>query len=620
MFQDLKDSFIDSRLIMFSPESIKKLKESIDIVEIVRNYLPNLKSSGKNYFALCPFHSEKTPSFSVAPEKGLIHCFGCGYTADIIKFVRDIENISYYEAVEKIAQKVNFKLEYLDPEKQKIIKEKYDENKTLTDLLTEIAEVYHDILLHSDLAVNARKYLISRGIKLSTIKDFKIGYAPAGNYIVKNYKTIPKLKEYDLSTLYKAGIINFSSEEKNNITKYEHPYDYFRDRIIFPVFNLSGKVVGFGGRIIPGSVYEKENDPPTYLNSPETPVFSKRNVLYGLYQSKEHIVKEKMVCIVEGYMDVIVLFQEGIKTVVAPLGTSLTESQLKLLKRFTERVYLMFDPDSAGIEATISGAKVSFVNNCYPEVVVLDDKMDPDEYILQYGVEKVKNLIENSLSVVKYVVRSNFKDVTKVKLVDKILLLRKLKEVVDSIPNPIVKSEVIKELASELKIDEQVIRSEYKKSNHYEPNNIEGLKNAKPYSCEEELLWLCIHYPEVINDIDEEVFAHESVCLEIFKAIKRYYLENDNLKNVNEIIENLSKESKDLFIRLVFDDKKTITSIDEKLKTLFLEIYRNKLKKRYKELKPMVDDMLDGKISFDLQLVNEYKQLLESLKLARRKN
>lgn len=603
---------------MISPESIKKLKESIDIIEIVRSYLPNLKSSGRNYFTLCPFHSEKTPSFSIAPDKGLIHCFGCGYTADIIKFVKDIENISYYEAVEKIAQKVNFTLEYVDPEKQRIIKERYDESKTLLNLLTKVADIYHEILLNSDLANNARKYLISRGIKIETIKQFKIGYAPAGNYIVKNYKTI--LDGYDISTMYKAGIINFSNEEKDNVKKYEHPYDYFRERIVFPVFNLSGKVVGFGGRIVPGSVYETESEPPTYLNSPETPVFSKRNVLYGLFQSKEYIIKEKMVCVVEGYMDVVILFQEGLKTVVAPLGTSLTEQQVRLLKRFTERVYLMFDPDTAGIEATISGAKVVFASDCYPEVVVLDENKDPDEYILQYGIDKVKSLIKNSVSVIKYVVGNYFKDPTKIDLVKKISLLRKFAEVINSIPNPIIKSEFIKELAGELRIDELAIRSEYKKiSNKYRYNNLIEIDNIKPYSCEEELLWMCVHHPEVISDIDEEVFSHENVYLEIFKAIKNHYIENGNLKDVDAIVKNLSVECNYIFIRLVFDEKKLTTSVEERIKNLFLEVYRNKLKKRYKELKPIVDNMLEGKTDFNVQLVNEYKQLLETLKLDRRR-
>ncbi len=606
---------------MISPDSIRKLKESLDIVEIVRSYLPNLKSVGRNYFALCPFHSEKTPSFSVAPDKGLIHCFGCGYTADIIKFVRDIEHISYYEAVEKIAKKVNFRLDYINPEEQKIIKEKYDEIRTLNNLLTEIAEVYHELLLNSDLAAEARKYLVSRGIKVETIKQFKIGYAPAGNYIVKNYTTIPKLKEYDISTMYKAGVVNFSNEEKDNIKKYEHPYDYFRDRIMFPIFDLNGKVVGFGGRIIPGSVYNRDSDSPVYLNSPETPVFNKRNLLYGLFQSKEYIAKEKMACIVEGYMDVVILFQEGIKTVVSPLGTALTENQLRLLKRFTEKVYLIFDPDAAGVEATISGSKVAFSSDCYPEVVVLDDKKDPDEYILQYGVEKFQNLVKNSVSVVKYIVGSYFKDVNKIDLVEKIALLRKLMDVLNSISNPIVKSEFIKELASELKIDEQVIRSEYKRISKFSKHNtsIVDINNKKPYSCEEELLWICIHNPEVLNDIEEEVFSHEEVYLKIFKAIKQSYLENNKLINMDEIITTLPSQCTEILTRLVFDERDDICKVDleQKIKNLFLEIYKKKMKKRYKELKQIVDEMLEGKISYDIQLINEYKQILETLKVRR---
>jgi DNA primase len=257
---------------MIKPESIKKLKEVVDIVEVVREYIPNLKRVGRNFFALCPFHSEKTPSFSVSPQHNFVHCFGCKYTADAIKFVQDIEHVNYYEAVEKLAKKYNVQIEYIDDEQQKILKEKYDEIKLLTDLLTDVAEVYHELLLNSEEAAEARRYLVSRGVKHETVLKFKLGFAPAGDYIAKNYKSIPRLAKYDLLSLHKAGIINFSSSQ-SGLDKYEHVYDYFKDRIVFPIFNLSGKVVGFGGRIIPSKkpLYSDRDEPPVYINSPETP-------------------------------------------------------------------------------------------------------------------------------------------------------------------------------------------------------------------------------------------------------------------------------------------------------------------------------------------------------------
>jgi DNA primase len=604
---------------MIKPESIKKLKEVVDIVEVVREYIPNLKRVGRNFFALCPFHSEKTPSFSVSPQHNFVHCFGCKYTADAIKFVQDIEHVNYYEAVEKLAKKYNVQIEYIDDEQQKILKEKYDEIKLLTDLLTDVAEVYHELLLNSEEAAEARRYLVSRGVKHETVLKFKLGFAPAGDYIAKNYKSIPRLAKYDLLSLHKAGIINFSSSQ-SGLDKYEHVYDYFKDRIVFPIFNLSGKVVGFGGRIIPSKkpLYSDEDEPPVYINSPETPVFHKGNVLYGLFQSKEHIVKEKTVCIVEGYMDVLILFQEGINTVVAPLGTALTEQQAKLLTRFADKIYLLFDPDEAGVEATLSAAKSVFSAGGYPYAVVIEQK-DPDEYILQYGTEHVKDLITNSISVVKHVVQYYFKEKSQLSISEKISLLNKFMDVINVVTNPVVKSELIKEISSELKIDEQIIRSEHKKYNKIYAKSIDKLQSVisnKPYTAEEELLWICVHYPEMIGEINEEVFSHDNVYLEIFRTLRDYYLTS---KDIDEIISRLESPAKDIVIKLVFDSERNFgPSLEEKIQELFTEIFRIKMKKRYLELKPIVEEMLQEKVPFDPQIVNEFKQIVETLKLSRR--
>jgi DNA primase len=606
---------------MIKQESIKKLKEKVDTLAIVQQYLPNLKRSGKNYFALCPFHSERTPSFSVAPDKGIIHCFGCGYTADIIKFVQDMEHISYVEAVEKIANKMSFALEYVDAEQQRMLKEKYDEQKVLLDLLTNLAEVYHNILLNEKIASEARNYLASRGIKLETIKQFKLGFAPDGNFISRNYKDIKELKDFDLSTLHKAGVISFKTDEDNDsLKKYEHPFDYFRNRIMFPIFNISSKVVSFGGRILPGM--STALDIPVYLNGPQTLVFNKGNFLYGIYQAKDYIVREKSVIFVEGYMDVIVLFQEGIKNVVAPLGTALTEQQVKLCKRFLDiscgGIYILFDPDEAGAKATISASQVVFSSNGYPQIVMLDENIDPDEYILKYGCEKFKKLISESCSVVKFVVRNYLKrenvgDINSIDIREKIKLLKELLELSPHISNPLVKSEFIKEISQELKVDERIIRSEQLK--FYRPNGYEKLENIlekRPYTCEEELLWICIHYPELINEIEEELFAHDNKYYEIFKKLKQN-------KNITEIIESLESPLKELVIRMVYDEKNIGDSVEEKVKQLYSEIYRIKYIKRYKELKPIVEDMLNEKIPLDCGIVNEFKQIVEILKLDKNK-
>jgi DNA primase len=380
-------------------------------------------------------------------------------------------------------------------------------------------------------------------------------------------------------------------------------------------------VIGFGSRIIPSKkvLYSDGSEPPVYINSPETPVFHKGNVLYGFFQSKEFVGKEKSVCIVEGYMDVLILFQEGIKTVVAPLGTAFSEQQAKLLTRFAERIYLLFDPDEAGVEATISAAKSIFSTGGYPQVVQIDQK-DPDEYILQYGVDHVKNLITNSVSVVKYVVQYYSKDKPQLAVIEKISLLNKFMDILNVVSNPVVKSELIKEISSELKIDEQVVRSEHKKYNkvHTKSVDTQYIGSDKPYTSEEELLWICIHYPEMINEVNEEIFSHNNVYLEIFKVLKTSYF---SAKDINEVVSQLEPPSKDIVIKLVFDTerkKKISSSLEKKVKELFSEIYRIKIRKRYLELKPIVEEMLQEKIVPNPQIINEFKQIVETLKLARR--
>lgn len=600
---------------MIKTESIKKLKESVDIVEVVSRYIPNLKRSGKNYFALCPFHSEKTPSFSIAPDKDLIHCFGCGYTADIIKFVQDMEHISYYQAVEKIASLVNFKLEYTDVQEYQESKERYNEISLLTSLLTDVAEIYHEILLNSKEALPARNYLISRGVKIETIREFKIGFAPEGNYISNNYIKIlqTKNKNYDLSSLYKAGIINFKQQQENtrSLEKYEHPYDYFRGRIMFPIFNLNGKVIGFGGRILPEKAIDK--DIPVYLNSAENILFNKGSTLFGLYQAKENIRKEKKVIIVEGYMDVLLLHQEGIKIAVAPLGTAFTEHQMKLLKRFSlEQIYLLFDPDESGTEATFSASKNILAAGDYPYVVQLDEEVDPDEYVLKYGKEKMLLLIEKSTSIVKFVVNKCFKK-RSLSVTDKLSLLKKFIELINQTSNPVVKSELIKEVAEELKIDESIIRRECKKGTQIKSDflSFEKLISNRPYTCEEELLRICVHYPEFIDKVDEDIFSHDENYSVIFKKLKDIYLVS---RDINEVLNDLDEANKNLLLRLIFDEKPPLDSLDKKYETLCYEIFKVKCKKRLKELKPVVDEMLEENKDINLQILNEYKQILEILK------
>ncbi len=593
---------------MIKQDSILALKEKLDILDIIKDYFPNPKRSGRNYFVHCPFHNERTASFSISPEKKIVHCFGCGYNGDIIKFVQDMEHVTYFEAVEKIAKKINFVLEYSHYDK-----EKYNEKKILLELLDEVSFIYNEILLKDKIAAGARRYLALRGITPGTIEKFRLGFAPDGNYITTNFK------KYDLSTLYKAGLINFRqpNDDKEEIKKYDHPYDYFRDRIIFPVINLSGNVVSFGGRILPGSIYSVKENVPTYLNGPETIVFNKGTSLYGLFQGKDEIVKKQTVNIVEGYMDTLMLHQEGFCNTVAPLGTSLTEAQVRVLKRFTENICIIFDPDQSGRSATISAAQTVFKCDLFPQTVLLPDNTDPDEYILQHGRQKFYNLVSTPYSIVKFIVDHYLKllDKDSVKNLDtkeRINLLKKVIETLNTITNPVVKSDVIKETAERLSVNEELLRSEIKK---YFNKNLaceESFEQTqRPYSCEEELLYLCLHNPQLMNEIPDEIFDHNQEFMDTFKKIKETYFRTND---ISQVIDELQSPMKETVIRMIFDTKEIYGSLEQKVARLFEDISKAKHIKRYKELKPIITKMLEGSCLVDQQKLNEFKQLVEILK------
>ncbi|MFQ3675245.1 MAG: DNA primase [Endomicrobiia bacterium] len=592
---------------MIKQESILALKEKIDVLEVVKEYFPNPRRRGRNYFVHCPFHSERTPSFSISPDKKIVHCFGCGYNGDIIKFVQDMDHITYFDAVEKLAKKINFKLEY-----SYVDKEKYNEKKLLLEVLNEISLFYNEILLKDKVSSGARKYLALRGIKPETIEKFRLGFAPEGNCIVTNFK------KYDLSTLYKAGVINFYQleNEKDVNKKYDHPYDYFRGRIIFPVYNISGQVISFGGRILPDSVSSLKNV-PSYLNGPDTVVFNKGSNLYGLFQGKDEIVKRQMVNIVEGYMDVLMLHQENFTNTVAPLGTALTESQVRVLRRFTENICIIFDPDQGGRNATISVAQTVFRCDLFPQTILLPENMDPDEYVLHYGTQKFQELLFNPRSVIKFAIDHYLKilekeDIKNLSTKEKIFLLKKIVEIITVITNPVAKSDAIKETSEMLDISEEILRSEIKKhlKKSFNSKDESFDLNKKPYSCEEELLYLCIHNPQVLSEVPCEVFEHNLEYLHIFKKIKEKF---SVTRDISQVIEELPSPLKEKVIQMVFDYKEDDVCVEQKVMQLYEDIAKAKNLKRYKELKPIVTKMLEGE-EVDHQIINEFKQLVEILK------
>ena len=356
---------------MIDPNSIEKLKATIDIVDVIGNYL-ELKKSGANYKCNCPFHGEKTPSFIVSPQKQIFHCFGCGIGGDAIKFVMEYEKLSYPEAVEKIASMYNITLHYTKG------KSSYQEYKRILELLN---HWYKQNLFKNQKAL---AYLNQRSVVQKSIEKFELGYAPSNNEVIE----FLKLHQIPLPKAYEAGILAQSEDKRF--------YARLIDRITFPIYNSYGSLIGFGGRTL-------SNHPAKYINSPQTKLFDKSRVLYGYHLAKESIFKQQEIIICEGYMDVIMLHQANFTNAVATLGTALTSAHLPLLKKGEPKITLAYDGDSAGINAAFKAAKILSSSGFEGKVVLFPNNLDPADLVAKNDLQKLKELFQNGQDLVLFV-------------------------------------------------------------------------------------------------------------------------------------------------------------------------------------------------------------------------
>ncbi len=356
---------------MIDNNSIEQLKQSLDIVDIVGNYV-ELKKNGSNYKGLCPFHDEKTPSFIVSPAKQLYKCFGCGAGGDAIKFVMEFEKLSYPEAIEKLASQYNFTLRYT-----KGAHNQSGERR----ILETIAGWYRANLEREE---KAKEYLAKRGVSLASIEKFGLGYAPSSE------ETLNFLRR-SMIPLQKAEEVGVVGSERGRY------YARLIERIIFPIFSPSGMPVGFGGRTV-------TNHPAKYINSPQTKLFNKSRLLYGYHLAKEQIYRKKRIVVVEGYMDVIMLHQAGFQTAVATLGTALTSDHLPLLKKGEPEVVVAYDGDSAGEAAALKAAQLLSIHNFEGGVVLFEGGMDPADMVNTGNADEVEALFSSPIPFAKFVI------------------------------------------------------------------------------------------------------------------------------------------------------------------------------------------------------------------------
>ncbi|MDR3667222.1 MAG: DNA primase [Ignavibacteriaceae bacterium] len=363
------------------PENkIEEIRSAVNIVDIISEFI-NLRKRGKNFLGICPFHNEKTPSFTVSEEKQIFHCFGCHSGGNVFKFLMEYEKISFIESVKSVADRLGIQIEFEDQQNP----EKQSEQEILYDVNDFAAKYFSDILLNENEGEIGRKYFHRRKIKTQTIRAFGLGFASFKRDAFVEFAK----NRIDLEKALQLGLIGKGNEG--------HLFDKFSGRIIFPIDSPNGRVVGFGGRILEKSEYTAK-----YLNSPESIIYTKGKVLYGLSHAKDEIRRLTKVIMVEGYMDLISLFQNGIKNVVAVSGTALTEDQVSLLSRYTKNVVLLFDADIAGVKASMRSIEILLRKDFEIKIASLPKGEDPDSYVNQFGREKFDDLIKLSVSFHEY--------------------------------------------------------------------------------------------------------------------------------------------------------------------------------------------------------------------------
>lgn len=440
--------------IYINDDSIEKVKESIDIVNLISDYIP-LKKTGTNYVGLCPFHNEKSPSFTVSDTKDFFHCFGCGEGGDGVTFVMKKENLDFPEAIKFLADKYGISIE-----------ENHKDDKTLEEkqkayeINRDAARFFHDNLIKNPLALD---YLVKRKINPKVIRQFGLGFA---NESWDNLYNFLKLKGYKEEELEKVGLIGRKSGNNGY-------YDRFRNRIIFPIIDTKSRVVGFGGRVL-------DNTMPKYLNSQDTIVFNKGNHLYGLNLLNKFSTRKKIL-LVEGYMDVISLYTRGINYSVASLGTALTDRQSKLIKRYGEEVYICYDSDLAGIKATFKAIDILLNEGVNPKIILLPNGMDPDDYINKTSLLDFEKLFVNYLSHIDFKILINKRKYNLNKTEDKIAFTIEISKIIKTLKSPIEQDVYIDKVSKDMNISKEAIEKEVRGNNYSNRyNNKKDLSYNKP--------------------------------------------------------------------------------------------------------------------------------------------
>ena len=563
---------------MIENSRIEEIREKADIVEVISGYTA-LKKKGKNYLALCPFHSEKTPSFTVSQEKQLFHCFGCGQGGNVFTFLMKIENLSFAEAVKLAADRVGieFTLDAASAGKQF-----RQDNRALYAALDKAADFFQ-ANMEKDEAAN--KYAAERGLTQKILDFFRIGSAPDSWDSI--YKHLTQAS-FSVSDIEKAGLII----RKEDGSSY---YDRFRKRLMFPIWDIQGRVIGFGARSLDGSS-------PKYINSPESPVYSKGSVVYGLNFSKDRIKEEKRVYLVEGYMDFIRCYAHGIKNIAASSGTSLTPLQIKALGRLAEEFVLVFDSDEAGAEASRRTIDLMRDMDLYPKVVTLAGGKDPDELIRKEGAEKFGELLRAAVPATRYRIDSAVRAHNIKEAEGKARAAKKCAAILSQEKNQIIRDEYIKYASQRLGINSDSLLAEIKRVSFYGGRSSKSsapLKRpgSKVLKAERALIKLWMEVPAIRADLEGSVLAQEfsdPAAKKIFELLLTLKgLEEE--KPYSSVTDMLNGEEEKKLLSQIALDRHEIVDYSAMLKDCSCVLKANSIKADIEELRQQMKEAEEAK-------------------------
>lgn len=588
-----------------SKSAIAEIKARLSIVEVIQGFV-SLKKSGKNHIGLCPFHDDNNPSMQVNDEKGFFHCFSCGAGGDVFGFLMRYSNIGFPEALKELARKAGVSLPASRPRTESQ-KKKEAATARLFKVNSLVSSFYHENLLGSGKSsAQAREYLESRGITSQVIKEFKLGFAPDSWDAAVKFASAKKI---GVGELEKLGLA--VAREKGS-----GHYDRFRNRIIFPISEIAGQVCGFGGRTL------TEDDPkqPKYMNSPESPVFDKKSVLYGLYHSKREIGRERKAILVEGYMDFIKLYANGIRNVVATLGTAFTNEHARLLRRFCEEVVIVYDGDTAGIRSAVRAGEILLEQEISSSICRIPDGLDPDDYLEEHGRDSLAELIADAVDVSDFIIDDTFARYREKKMSSG-ESIKFLVDLVSKIKDPVRRAEAVSRATGVFGIRESEFLSMVKTSSpgrnrgSLAPTTLVPEKNVH----EREIVRILLKFPRIVGaeEIEDIGRSFENADL---KVILKHVGEGE-FTEVSSLMSSFEKiEMQQLLSELVFssDDlidettsEKILSDCVKELELRDIAFKRNEVIERIRKQRDSSDKTLER------ELVEQYRDLVSMEKTIR---